>query len=458
MRYQFIGRRRKVDKIQTPKYKSQHIHSLPLEILNGIFSYLEDDIVQLVNVSYVCRRFHTIICRTFLYKSISFKPNQFLRFTHAHLPNKRNGVYETSTYVNMIREIEIVNPPIRDSQNNKTQIAGSYEVESNSGVGGFVSFSEFVSDLTVLMKEDFNLRSITLSEISPQFLFPNTPEESHSILKRSKKPIKRRLERLVIKAQNGWSILFKINHIVKILEIFDTIGELELHNFIIDETRLVSSQLPLLVTINNLTFNSCSFTNRDPKKHYCSLFKDTSGLRLLNLSVPSDLSIIDLVKRSNQLTSLSLDTSSKLFYEKDSFNIKGFNPFFKLLCSKQGSFCKLRLLVLENFDLLHQYNHEHGRKDSPSLNDEDLEQSNTLTGLLNNLSSIPYLIIRVKETPRSIRICKKCGFLETEDVASVEELSYSNWRILLWPLINNKTRFKIINYRGNTLFEVNFNT
>ncbi|EGV60877.1 hypothetical protein PSN45_001333 [Yamadazyma tenuis] len=447
-RYQLIGRKTKVNRPQTPDYGPLSLHSMPPEILIKIFSHFKNDTLELINISLVCRKLHNIIVKNFLYKDVRFKDtNSFLKFTHAHLPNKRYGVSETSTHVNLIRTVEFVNPPVQNSQNSRTNIAGSYSVNVVISNNSVTNFNDFVSGVNMLLKENYNLKTIIISEISPQFLFNNISVDT-SLLKKYKKRQNRTLHRLVIKAQTGWSILFRVNHISKILDIFDSVDELELHNFIIDESKLVGLSIPKTVIIHQLSLVSCSFTNRCQKRTPSELLKSTSSLRLENLTNNSDLSVIDMVKCNDMLETLIMDMDSKLFYENGSFNFKTFNPFFKLLCSGSGYFANLKCLVFDNFDILYQYNHNHKNEEN------DRHEENTLTEFLNHISKTKYLIIKVKDMPRTIHTCKNCGFMKTQDGISIENLSKTDWRTLVWPLIEAKTKFRIMSFKGMILYEV----
>lgn len=184
-RYQLIGKKNKVRMIATPTYGPTHIHSMPYEILMAIFSFLKEDTPTMASLCLTCKKFHTIIVKNFLYKSIKFELTRyFLAFKNAHLPNKRHGVTDTSTKVNLIQDLEIVNPPVKD-RNDGLTIAGSYPIEPGHEIQNAIKFDDFNEGLGLLIKNDFNLKTIVISEMSPQFLFKDM--EVESILKWYKK-------------------------------------------------------------------------------------------------------------------------------------------------------------------------------------------------------------------------------------------------------------------------------
>lgn len=443
-RYQLIGRKKTAQRRFAPEYNKSHLHSLPLELLIQIFNHLRDDIRQLLTLCLVCQKFNGIISKYYIYKLVRFNNiDKFLTFTHIHLPNKRFGVSDSSTKINFIQSIEFINPPVKDSKDFKTKIAGSYDVESSSKSSNRMTFDEFTTGLEALMREDYNLKQITILEISPQFAFDDTREES-SFLKKHKKMPKRTLHKLILKAQTGWSILFKLNHLSDLLNVYDSIEELELHNFIIDGVKLSNVTLlkPLAITL--LIFDKCCFMNRSPRGTFCDLFKYTTAFQMCDIVKSADLSMIDFIKSNNCLNYLSLDLGSGIFYENSSFNFRAFNPFFKLICSRLGAYAQIKILALDNFDLLYQYNHNHGESSSKTEN---------LTELLRLFSSMPFLLIRVKYTPKTIHTCKKCGFLKTEESTPLEKLTKRDWSTLLKPLIDNDAHFKILSHKLELLYE-----
>lgn len=449
-RYQLIGRKRTAERRLTPEYKRAHIHSLPLELLIQIFSFVAHDPSQLLNLCLVCQKFNSIISKHFLYRLIRFNDvNTFLTFTRTHLPSKRGGgVNDISTKVNFIQAIEFVNPPIKESKDCQTKIAGSYDVEGDIKTNNRVTFDEFTVGLRALIRDNYNLKQITITEISPQFAFDDLHDETSSFLKRNKRAPKRTLQKLVLKAQTGWSILFKLNHLSHLLNVYDSINELELHNFIIDGVKLSNMNFSKPITINSLKLFKCSLLHRNPRGSYCELFKNTTCLKMVDIVKSSDLSIIDFIKSNNQLHYLSIDLGSPIFSENSKFNFRAFNPFFKLICSRNGNYSHINVLVLDDFDLLSQYTHDHEEHGSSVKKNEDL------TELLGFLSAIPLLVIKVKFTQSLVHTCKKCGFLKTEEFTPIEKLSERDWTTLLKPLIDNKSHFKIINHKLETLFEV----
>lgn len=471
-RYQLIGRRRTVAQRPAPlDHGPWHIHSLPTELLVKIFSYILNDnplsndpvndnancnnnINDLLTLSLVCHRFHNIISKYLLYKRIQFRDmDKFLQFTKVHLPNKPFGINDISTKVNFIQDIEFINPPIKNSKDHKMKIAGSYDVETRDKSSNQITFEEFNGGLKSLINDNYNLKQIIISEISPQFVFDDLHEESSSFLKRHKPKPKRSLQKLVLKAQSGWSILFRLNHLSTFLKTFDSINELELHNFIIDGTKLSQVSLIGISTpvIDSLCLYKCSFINRNPKGTFCDLFKYTTHLKLVDILKSLDLSMIDFIKANNCLNYLSIDSSSGLFYENGQFNFRVFNPFFKLICSHQGNYGHIKVLVLDNFDLFYQYSHNH--RHGIEMDNPPIEKRQNLMELLNILSSAHYLIIKVKYPHMMIQTCKKCGFLKPEDFTPVEKLTNRDWSTLLKPLLDNETRFRILNHNLTTLYE-----
>lgn len=440
-RYQLMGRKGKISSIPTPKYGPNHIHSMPYEILMKMFNLVKEDINTLVSLSLTCKKFHTIIVKNLLYKTIKFTlTRKFLAFKNTHLPNKRHGVTDTSTKVNLIQNLEIVNPPVKDRKDSLT-IAGSYSIESGNELSNAIKFDDFSEGLGLLIKNDYNLKTIVLSEMSPQFLFNDM--EVESILKWYKKREFRKLNRLVLKSQNGWSILFVLNRISKILDSFDTIEELELHNFLIDETVLLNIKLEREIYIKLLKLVGCSFQNRLHKLKPCDLFKHTQSLQLYDLKKTNDLSIVDLIKRNNILKDLTIDLNSDIFYKHGQFNFKVFNPFFKLVCSKTGYYANLECLTLYNIDLFDLTDHVH---------ESDIEDTQCMAQALKYVSKIGKLTLIVKER-QSFRECKKCGIKEAENNSSFHTLSDNDWKNLLNPLIKSKTKFEVFNCNNELLYE-----
>lgn len=393
-RYQLIGRKKALSKRATPDYGKYHLHSLPYEILCQIFSNLSNDLPQLVRTSMICVKFNNIINKNFLYKLIKFTTiDKFMKFSEVHIP-RRFGSIDTSTQVNYIQCMEIKNPPSKSSKNHETKIAGSYKLSDDNTQQ--VVFNDFIKNFKTVIQNDYNLKILVISEISPQFEF-----DSLSFFKR--KSNRRSLGKLVLKAQTGWSILFKVNHLSAILEVFNDIHEVELCNFIIDETKLQKIGDIPSTSIDKIIFNSCSYINRPSKRTLCKIFQSTSSLSLIQLKNSNDLSLIDFIKFNENLSSLSIDMSSRIFYTVNedgnndpSFNYKSFNPFFKLICLSKSY--NLKHLTLENFDLIHECNHQ------------SLLARNNLLELLEIVSPLPTMV-KIKQKSQT---CTKCGFLKTE--------------------------------------------
>lgn len=440
-KYQLIGRRKPSNKIRTPEYSRIHIHSLPLEILIGIFNHLSDDVHQLVNLSYVCQKFKSIINKYYLYREIKFHSiSSFAKFTDRHLPNRLFGMYDTSANISLIQSVEFNDPPIKESDHLKTKIAGSYDVESIKKSRHENNFNGFTNGLSLLLQEDFNLKSVTITEISPHFQFDDVKP---SLLNRGKRNLNRQLDNLVLKTQSGWSIPFKLNHISLILDPFSTINVLELHDFIIDESKLSGLVLSKDITLNHLVLDSCSFTNRkSSNRQLCPLFRTTSSLSLLNINHSNDLSVIDFIKLNKNLGKLTIDLGSNIFYEENFFNFKSFNPFFKLICSKTGGYSKLNHLCLINFDLFSNYTHLHESSDTSHL-----------SSLLQILSSINTVEIFIKDIPNTVYACKKCGSMKTEQSSNLKNLTKKDWYLLLDPLISETNTIKIKTQTGTSLFQ-----
>lgn len=474
-KYQLIGRKKVFTKSkQNINYPAAHICSLPVEILLEIFNCFDNDKKTLLKLSLACNKFHLIINKNILYKNITISTlRTFDKFSQAHLPStiysiaKRFGHNEPSKNINLVKSVHFINPPTRNSSNRKTNIAGSYDVESVNSRDEEVCFNEYRDSFMSLLKEAYGLKAIIISEISPEFSFEHDiPSETSHIFSgfKAKKP-SRTIGKLVLKAQSGWSIPFKISHISSLFHVYDTIDELVLHNFVVDDLKLTSNSSKI-GGINKLTLNSCIYiknSNRkmqNYKKKCPDIFADVSTLRLLNILSEGDLSIIDVVKQNNRLSKLTMDLGSQIFYlaskssnvEKN-FNYARYNLFFKLLCSGQGSYANINELELINFDLFDGFTHTHIRDENKD--DWIAPLTDNFESLLVYLSTIKKLTIILKEKPKKVRTCLKCGFTKSEKPdKKILLLNSKEWSILLNPLLsaNEDCAVRISDHKGNSMF------
>lgn len=469
-KYQLIGRKKALVKKKTQEYPETHICSLPLEILLLIFNTFKKDIKTLLNLSYTCTKFLTLLTKYFIYKSIRFSNSERLHsFAVNHLPSqmgslsKRFGYNEPSNKIYFIEDVEFTNPPSRKLNNTKTSIAGSYRVETAVSKGD--NYESFVSSFTSLIKEAYGLRQIAIGEISPSFGFPedvNTESIFHTSWK--KETPKRKLGKLILKAQSGWSIPFKYSHLTTLLSIYDTIGELVLHNFIIDNYKLTSnSNIPKNVTIQKLTLHSCVFTDTirkmNKKKVPSPLFLNTSCLNLTNILSDNDLSVIDFIKGNGTLSSLAIDFSSKFLYEvshnKKIFNFSRYNLFFELICSGKGQFSNLKDIVFTNFNLWDMFEHSDNKVDGDcwTINWED-NLNNNLEGFLSSLAPMRNIVFVLREKQLRLNTCIRCGHTES-DINSKEDFNSPEWRFILQTLStkNRHCNVKIFDHRANCIYK-----
>lgn len=480
-RYQLMGSK-KVLKTRKPdvNYPMFHICSLPYEILLQIFYHVKDSIQTLLNLSMTCAKFNSIINKNFLYKALTFKSGaQFEKFSQHHLPSLKSSLTkklktnESSSKINYIESVHIINPPSRDTTF-KTSIAGSYDVESVEVSGSEVSYTHFVSSLQTLLAETYGLKTLKFSEISPLFSLPeeiDTNESSYfHILKKTK--AKKTLERLILQGQSGWNIAFKPSLILSFINVFDTIGDLTLNNFVINDSKLLSASVPKCISIQRLSLNSCiypeqTFNRTSPnKKKLCSpLFANTTTLQLQNIQTKQDLSLIDFVKLNGKLQTLILDIDSKIFYDHNmetndkSFNFTTYNNFFKLVCSGQGSYSSLKELVLMNFDLFDCDGHmHHVRENTEEEEGDDWIETSTdrFQKLQSYLSQIYNLKIILKEKKNMVHTCVKCGIrfqleadidpLKDSGARTIVSLRDTEWSILLKPLLTGNENCNVIIY------------
>lgn len=477
-KYQLIGRKKAITKSKgSVNYSTAHLCSLPVEILMEIFNCFENDLKTLLKLSLVCNKFHLIINKNFLYNNIIITtPRKFSKFSQTHLPSgsysitRRFGHNEPSNNVNLVRSVHFINPPTRNSTNRKTKIAGTYDVESVQSTDEEASFDDYIHSFTSLLKEAYGLKTITISEISPEFSFPHDiPCDTSSVFSsfKSKRP-PRTLGKLVLKVQSGWSRPFRTSHVSSLFNVYGAIDELALYNFVLDDLKLPSNSSKV-GGINKLTLFSCIYSNSlskkmpSQRKRCPDILTEVTELRLLNILSGGDLSVIDVIKQNGKLSKLTLDLDSQVFYlmiknssiEKQ-FNFARYNLFFKLLCSGQGSYANLTELELINFDLFDSFRHKHKTKEEDEDNDDWIAPlTDTFETLLTYLSTIQNLTIVLKEKPKKVRTCIKCGFTKSEQPdKKIHSLNNKEWSILLNPLLseNEDCTVKLFDHRGNRVF------
>ncbi|RLV90868.1 hypothetical protein JA1_004254 [Spathaspora sp. JA1] len=452
-KYQLIGRRKFSFSPKRPiQYPLLHLCSLPLEILIQIFQNFSQDTKSLLILSLVCKRFHIIINKHFLYVTITFKkPSTFYKFSVSHL------LHEPSSNINYLQKVELMNPQIRDSSKYKTRIAGSYAVESDNRTANQLNYNDFITSIKGLLGQAFGLKCLILSEISPEFIFPLETQSNTTGLRLlgKKKNIpksKRTLNNLILRTQSGWSIPFKQGHLSLICEYFDTINQLHLVNFIIDDTKPMNIGE---VQTNKLIIESCIYTNSFKKSGVKpqpnTLFNKVGILELRNILNDSGLSLIDLVKLNNSnLNHLIIDISSNIFYvENNEFNFKRFNRFFNLLCSGYGNFTNL---TLTNFTLFQYLMHD--EVDHKQDQDSWIEPSeNNFETFMKFISQISNLRIMLRKNSSNVKTCIKCGFIEQQQDKDIDCLTSSEWEIFLKPLeLNRDNSISIFNYKNNQLY------
>ncbi|QRG39252.1 hypothetical protein FDK38_003683 [Candidozyma auris] len=474
-KYQLMGRRKvAASKPGSPKYPLLHLHSLPYEILSLIFGYLASDIATLLRLSMVCQKFHNIVCKNYVYHSVIFKSTaHFLRFAAIHLSSRtslarRFGFNEPSSMINYLRKVYFVNPPTNNSASSSTKIAGTYNVENVNRSSSM--YDTWVTHFKCLLNEAYGLKEVVISEISPQFEFPiefMAPTSSPKFPFKRQAPA-RTLERLVLTAQSGWTIPFKVGQMSIFAHVFDHIDELRLDNFVLNEGKLLGDAWELKLSVGSFVACACIYTDtKRPTKRRCTgLFSSTRSLSLLELENGADLSLIDSIKSNGRLSRLVIDIGSKVFYTSGkTFNFAKFNSFFKLVCSGQGSYSGLREIVLINFDLFHDFSHQHEkrtleviREDSESASLDigpppEEPSNNTFEYLLRYLSQVPNLTIVIKERPKVMHTCVKCGFTVEESCKKISSLLPHEWSIILAPvLLNPKCSVNIYDHSWSNLF------
>lgn len=464
-KYQLMGRKRVSKAVHKTNYLPLHIHSMPYEIVIQIFSYLAEDTASLLLLALVCSKFNNIVSKNFLYHSVEFHTTaQFSRFAQAHLPLKlslgrRFSSTEASSRINYIRSVHIVNPPTNSGSIPQTQIAGTYTVDARDTTNN--TYLDFVTHLKSLLNEAYGIKEVRISEISPQFEFPsdlNHPPSFSAIKHRFKTPKPRRsIEKIVLTAQSGWNIPFKVGHIALFIHLFDEVSELKLNKFVIHDQKLPTAPLEKPFSIECLVVTSSIYLDsKRAKRVPSSLLANTTSLLLEDIQNGGDLCLIDFIKANNGLSRLSIDVSSSIFYTIDpqdqvrKFNFSRYNNFFKLVCSGQGGYSKLREVVLTNFDLFNSFSHQHDTKlegiqecDEDGLSsDEDSwiePPTNTFGYFLRYLSQMPYLTIVVKEAPAVVHSCVNCGFLVEEKTKRISTLQPHEWNIILAPILDNRS-------------------
>lgn len=432
-KYQLIGRKlnNRFPKRKEPSnYPLLHLHSLPLEIQLRIFRSIYSDGQSLLPVARVCQSFYHIICKYFIYRKVEFKTSlEFFKFANQHLTG------EVSNKINYLESATFINPQVKKSSNQSINIAGSYAVESNTRTMDTLSYTEFISTLGNLFTHAYGLKSLQFTEIAPEFAFPLEVKQktSTSLFKRKVTKRKRSLDALVLRPQSGWSIPLKDIHLSLFCEYFDTIKELHLIDFIIDQPINVD------IKVEKVIFQSCSYSIKKVKSP-SPLFKDVSVLELQGLTSSMQLSLIDLVKLNNKLNTLILDLQSSVFYINGEFNFTKFNPFFRLLCSGEGNFANLKTLVLKNFDLFNYLKHDDLHEDVDSWIEPPTNNFDTFMKYVSFMSN---LVLVLKKTPVRVNTCKKCGFKKQQLDKLIETLTPQEWEIFLKPLGLQDNRLKI---------------
>lgn len=456
-----MGRKKVGTAPRKQSYPPLHIHSLPYEILLQIFALVAEDMNSLLLMALVCSKFNSIASKNYLYHTVKFKTdNQFLRFAHAHLPQKkalgrRFGSTESSTRINFLRSVHFINPPTNDASTQQVQIAGSYTMDTLSYTGS--SYLDYISCMKLLLTEAYGLKEVRISEISPQFQFP--AELMHALsfsainLRfKTPRPL-RSIEKVVLTAQSGWNIPFKVEHLAIFVHLFGEVEELRLNKFVLSDQKLVCVPLEKPFVVNSLVLTASIYSEgkRSSSKRVSNpLFAKTSFLLLEDIQNGNDLSLIDYIKCNNTLLRLSIDISSSIFYEidptdhKPKFCFHKYNNFFKLVCLRKGGYSTLQEVILTNFDLFNSFAHQHDHLQLIREENEDEEDdwvappTNTLEFLMKYLSQVPYLTIVVKEAPAVVHTCVKCGFQVHDPTKRISSLLPHEWAIIVAPILASK--------------------
>lgn len=423
-----------------------------------IFADVAEDLPSLLLLALVCSKFNNIVSKNFLYRTVKFNStHQFQKFCQAHLPLKTSlgrhfGATESSSRVNFIRCVHFVNPPTNDP-GSLTQIAGTYSVDTLTST---TSYLDFVSQMKSLLNEAYGIKEVRLSEVSPQFEFPidliqTQPLSSIKLRFKAPRPA-RKIEKVVLAAQSGWNIPFKVGHISLFIYLFDEISELKLNNFVINDLKILCDELEKRVTIDCLVLTASIYTDgrrSNQKRIPSGLFTKTSSLLLEDIQHGNDLCLIDFIKCNDDLSRLSIDISSKIFYSVNQqdltmkFNFTRYNNFFKLVCSGKGGYANLKEIVLTNFDLFNSFSHQHDNK-LQSIMEEDEEDdwvekpTNTFEYFMTCLAQVPFLTIVVKEAPAVMHTCVNCGFTVAEKTKRISSLLPHEWAIILSPILANR--------------------
>ncbi|SGZ57863.1 CIC11C00000005017 [Sungouiella intermedia] len=472
-KYQLMGRRKVSSVPKKHTYQPLHLHSMPYEILMQIFAEVAEDMPSLLLLALVCSKFNNIVSKSFIYHTVKFKStHQFAKFCQAHLPLKtslgrRFGTTEPSSKVNLIRCVHFDNPPTHDPTS-LTQIAGTYSVDTLSGT---TKYQDFVSQMKSLLNEAYGIKEVRLTEISPQFEFPLDLIQTQlfsSIKLRFKAPKpSRKIEKVVLVAQSGWKIPFKLGHISLFIHVFDEISELKLNKFVINDLKILCDLLQIPFSIDCLVLTASVYSDcRKPnqKRVPSKLFAKTTSLLLEDIQHGNDLCLIDFIKCNDDLSRLSIDIGSSIFYYVDpqdqtvKFNFSKYNNFFKLVCSGKGGYSKLKEVVLTNFDLFNSFSHQHESKldriSEEGEEDDWVEKpTNTFEHFMTYLSQVTYLTIVVKEAPAVMHTCVNCGFTVTEKTKSISSLLPHEWAIILSPILANRhCSVLIYNHKLRPLF------
>lgn len=478
MRNQLIGWKRPFTKTprQTTNYPAHHICSLPPEILDRVVLLLP--LKALLALAATCTKLYKFVCKKFLYQDVVLKsPLAVALFASHHLPSGAKPMHrirstpnEASKMINYIQSVHFVNPPSRVSPHTTIKIVGTYDVGGEIGKNDPTSFMEWSESVKVLCTECFGLKTLTITDISPSFAFESfddthvlSLQKSLSFWKKTKTP-KRSLQTLVLKAQSGWLIPFKFELLAGLRDLFSGIEHLVLHNFIIDDMKLVTEypNAAAGLAVNRLTLHSCLYhpTLRKSSKPRVNapLFSQVNALTMNNILSMQDLSLIDFIRLNRKLAWLGIDMASPVFYHKNAidvqpqFNYQKFNLFFKLVGSKNGTFNNLCCLELSNFDLLSGFAHLHEQKHDTSIADS----RETMQELFLHISKIANLIIRLPCKVQRIHTCKKCGFKESvERDKDITSLLAGEWSILLHSVISNNERcnIQVYDYKNILLFQ-----
>lgn len=117
-----------------------------------------------------CKKFNHIVNKHLLYNLIVFKnPKKFYQFATIHL------LADISNKINFLNTIEFINPQIKDSENTKLNIAGSYAVESKVRAMDQLNYTEFILSLSNLFTHAFGLQCVILARFPRRLGSPWSP-------------------------------------------------------------------------------------------------------------------------------------------------------------------------------------------------------------------------------------------------------------------------------------------